>query len=550
MNGDEIDSVTVTGSQTLVGSSANVPSAAVVKNTAGEEVTGGYDITYANGTLTVTDGEGEGEKPVDPSLVVTKTAENGPYALGATVTFQITATNIYDAAKTITLSEIDGVTLAQSSFEDVKGGDKIETTATYTITEADILKGSFTNTVTATMDKLVKTADATVTTEKKNGHLTINKVTTSETPENGYALGAEITYEITAVNDGNLTITNITVKDELTGDEWTIESLKPGESKAFEAKYTVTEADILAGEVVNVATATGTTEDPDDPDVPVEPGEDPEPTEEKNGHLTISKVSTSKPKNGKAYAEGEEITYAITATNDGNLTITDITVTDELTGDEWKIESLEPGKSQNFEAKHTVTADDVTAGSVVNVATATGTSPDPDKPEVPVEPGEDPETTTPTLTVNYWMDDEIINTVTVDVPANTPYDIMTPPIEGYTPTIERVTGVMGNKSETINVVYVQNDYTLTILYRYNNGTVAAADYTATLHFGDAYSVQSPAINGFNTATQTVAGTMPAGNVTVTVIYVANNNVPLYTIEDFETPLGAGLGGVNAGESIE
>ena len=45
--------------------------------------------------------------------------------------------------------------------------------------------------------------------------------------------------------------------------------------------------------------------------------------------------------------------------------------------------------------------------------------------------------------------------------------------------------------------------------------------------------------------------MPAGDVTITVIYVANANpVVLYTIDDFETPLGAGLGGVNAGESIE
>ena len=42
--------------------------------------------------------------------------------------------------------------------------------------------------------------------------------------------------------------------------------------------------------------------------------------------------------------------------------------------------------------------------------------------------------------------------------------------------------------------------------------------------------------------------MPASDVTVTVIYVANGN--LVTIDDFETPLGAGLGGINAGETIE
>ena len=51
--GDTIESVTVTGSQTSVGESANVPSAAVIKN-GDEDVTANYDITYANGTLKVT----------------------------------------------------------------------------------------------------------------------------------------------------------------------------------------------------------------------------------------------------------------------------------------------------------------------------------------------------------------------------------------------------------------------------------------------------------------------------------------------------------------
>ena len=52
--GDELDSFTVTGSQTVVGSSANVPSEAKIVNAKGEDVTASYDITYANGTLTVT----------------------------------------------------------------------------------------------------------------------------------------------------------------------------------------------------------------------------------------------------------------------------------------------------------------------------------------------------------------------------------------------------------------------------------------------------------------------------------------------------------------
>ena len=105
---------------------------------------------------------------------------------------------------------------------------------------------------------------------------------------------------------------------------------------------------------MNVATGTGTSPDPDKPDVPVDPGEDPEPTEDPNGHLTIEKETTSTPANGSKYALGETITYKITVTNDGNLTITDITVTDELTGDEWTIASLKPGESKEFETSYVV----------------------------------------------------------------------------------------------------------------------------------------------------------------------------------------------------
>ena len=51
--GDDIDSVTITGSQTEPGSSDNNASDPVIKNKAGKDVTGNYDISYEEGTLTV-----------------------------------------------------------------------------------------------------------------------------------------------------------------------------------------------------------------------------------------------------------------------------------------------------------------------------------------------------------------------------------------------------------------------------------------------------------------------------------------------------------------
>lgn len=52
--GDEVDALTLTGSQTIVGSTANVPSGLVIKNSDEEDVTASYDISYLNGTLSVT----------------------------------------------------------------------------------------------------------------------------------------------------------------------------------------------------------------------------------------------------------------------------------------------------------------------------------------------------------------------------------------------------------------------------------------------------------------------------------------------------------------
>ena len=60
-DGDVFDSVTVTGSQTQVGESSNIPSEArIVRPTESDavvDVNDNYDITYANGTLTVTKSE-------------------------------------------------------------------------------------------------------------------------------------------------------------------------------------------------------------------------------------------------------------------------------------------------------------------------------------------------------------------------------------------------------------------------------------------------------------------------------------------------------------
>ena len=372
---------TIEGSRLYVGSSENViKTVTITADKAGQkrDVTGNYNITLVPGTLTVTDGTSE--TPVDPSLVVNKTHDaNQTYKAGDVITFTITVKNIYDEAKTITLAEQEGVTLANTVFENVQPGAEITATATYTVTEADIVNGTFTNNVTATFSGVDKEYTGTDTVEEfetPNPHMTITKTTKDVEKNHIYKLGETISYVITVKNDGNLTLTDVTVEDALTGNAgenaWTIPTFEPGEEQTFETSYVVTEEDVLAGKVIN--NVTGTAKDPtnpDEPKTPVTPGEKEDPVETPNPGLTVIKTSD---KTGEVKL-GEKITYTITVTNNGNVTISGVKLEDSLTGDNWTLGNIKPGETVTKKTTYTVTEKDIIAGKVENHATATGKEP-------------------------------------------------------------------------------------------------------------------------------------------------------------------------------
>ena len=377
-----------TGSQTYVGSSQNtyemVWADSEVEGTSGTYTAKktNYTVTESIGTLAVT--AGTPENPLDPTLVVNKTHDKSQtYKAGDVITFTITAKNIYEEAKTITLEELEGVALDANVFENVAPGAEVTATATYTVTEQDIVNGTFTNNVTVTFsgvdDKFTGT-DTVDELEDANPHMTITKTTVGAEEGHIYKLGEVINYKIIATNDGNLTLTNVKVEDALTGNvgenAFTIDTLAPDEAQTFDVRYVVTENDVLAGKVVNNATGTATDPtDPDEPKTPVTPGEKEDPIETPNPSLAVVKTSD---KTGVVKL-GETITYTITVTNNGNVTINDIEVTDELTGNTgdnaFTIDRLAVGETKQFTATYTVTEDDILEGIIINRATATGKDP-------------------------------------------------------------------------------------------------------------------------------------------------------------------------------
>jgi gliding motility-associated-like protein/uncharacterized repeat protein (TIGR01451 family) len=136
---------------------------------------------------------------------------------------------------------------------------------------------------------------------------------------------------------------------------------------------------------------TGTSDDPTtaptgDPTVITTP---------QNPAMEVTKVGTFNDANGNGYADvGETITYTITVTNTGNVTLSNIIVTDPnatITGGS-PIATLAPGASATVTAEHVITQADINNGQVTNQATAEGDDPQGN----PVTGTSDDPTTAPT----------------------------------------------------------------------------------------------------------------------------------------------------------
>lgn len=194
--------------------------------------------------------------------------------------------------------------------------------------------------------------------------------------------GDTVRYTFTVTNTGTTTITGVSIDDpflEAADVDVTPASqdLAPNTSIVFTADYTLTQADIDAGEVENIATATGT--GPDGGTVDTPPGDDTFVPAPRVPGLTILKETDRDDDDGPVDV-GDVITYTFTVENTGNVTMTGVTVDDpRLTAAGVSVSpgpvTLLPGDEQVFTAAYTVTTADILTGTVVNEATATGTSP-------------------------------------------------------------------------------------------------------------------------------------------------------------------------------
>ncbi|SFS95396.1 DUF7507 domain-containing protein, partial [Sphingobacterium wenxiniae] len=200
----------------------------------------------------------------------------------------------------------------------------------------------------------------------QNPELVIEKVANAAEIDK---IGQEVVYTLTVRNTGNLNLTDVSVLDPMF-PEWagTIPTLKVGESKVFTLDYTVTAADFNKESVNNQAIVRA--KDVNGNEV-----------EEKSEEVIIpikiiNALSVNKSANvTEVNKEGQVITYTITVRNDGNQDLSDVVVTDPLTGMNERIGVLGMGEEVQFTTTYTVSLQDFKSTNIKNVATAEGVNP-------------------------------------------------------------------------------------------------------------------------------------------------------------------------------
>jgi len=260
LSGHTMSQVTVTGSQTLVGSSSNVASAAVILDGANNDVTANYNITYVDGTLTIT----QAPIPEAPAMEVTKTEsyvdanQDEMINVGDTITYTLSVentgnVNLTNIVITDPLLDLDIV------VAELQVGESWSQTESYEITQADIDNGSVTNILTAEAEELEEPEeDQVITNLEETPELTVEK---SADKSQFSSVGERITYTYLITNKGNVTISGpFTIEDDKIGTivaESMPESLSPGETFTVTGQYDVSRDDMDEGSVTNIVEVTG-----------------------------------------------------------------------------------------------------------------------------------------------------------------------------------------------------------------------------------------------------------------------------------------------------
>ncbi|MGO4912653.1 DUF7507 domain-containing protein, partial [Leeuwenhoekiella sp. W20_SRS_FM14] len=426
LDGNPIDSiavnVTIADNGSLIGVAVNSNGTIIVPP---NSKAGTYRVTYTVcenlnpnncSTASITIIVLESSMQLTKGAVYVDVNTDGIVNLGDLITYTFTVTNTGNTVlNSISIDDAEiGVTGIAISNSTLNPGEEGSVSVDYLITQQNIDSGQVVNSATATAtddsgnlisdisdstnpaDETGGDADATVTLLNANSNLDLLK-RVSYTDTNGDSIisaGDVLTYSFTVTNNGSTAINDISILDDMVAVVGGPISLAPGQSNTntFSATYTITQADLLAGEVVNIALATGTDVNgiviDDFSDNPADPtnldidndGDFEDPTTfviTANPGIELLKIAEYVDSNNNGIPDfGDTINYTFKINNTGNVVLNNITITDSKVTVIGGPISLLPGESDftSFSAVYQITPRDVTIGYVDNTATVTGTT--------------------------------------------------------------------------------------------------------------------------------------------------------------------------------
>ncbi len=330
------------------------------------------------------------------AMTANESALASPPSPGNIVTYDFTVTNtgnvtLMSAVIAPTLSGISALTYTWPGAPGVLApGQVVTAIATAAITQGDIDAGQLDNQATATAQdsapagvtsNTVSTSTPLPPTPGLSLDRSVDETGLSVAPQ----AGEPLSYSYTITNDGNLTLTGISLTDTLPGlgsivITWpgATGTLLPGQTATAVASYSITQANINTGSVVSSATASGTAPDSsavDSPDVPLTV------TLAQVNALTVSTTANTGSLASPPVA-GNPITFDFVITNTGNTTLNGTTLTDSLAALNpisiaWPgvDGTLSPGAVATGTASTNLTLAELNAGVITSQATASGTGP-------------------------------------------------------------------------------------------------------------------------------------------------------------------------------
>ncbi len=319
---------------------------------------------------------------ITPAFTLDKIGPAQFTSVGEQITYTFRVTNSTEqtiATATVTDPLIPGLSCDLTDIGPLTSQD---CTGTYTVTQADVDNETITNTATVNgMSSTGQTLDPASDTEvipidPAAATQAVDLSKTANVTEFN-AVGDQIRYSFAVANTGTQTLTSIVVTDPLVSLTCTIPVLAPNTSDdtTCQAVYTVAQADLDAGAVNNTASVAA-------PGTPGDTSTSSVPAASRDASFSIDKQADD----AVSVVEGQIVTYSYKVTNTGNVTLSNVVLSDTHTSAAGtqaltisgggNTGSIAPGDDVTLTATYTVTQADIDAGdALTNTVSGTGTPP-------------------------------------------------------------------------------------------------------------------------------------------------------------------------------